>query len=187
MPPPSAHFSTDQDSTELIELISEDVAGNSHGKSLVSEKSNRIATIKVKVESKGQGEGRPFSFRPDITEITDISQPHVNGITSGTWDEDISVCIPELELKDIQSMLLLSWILLVYRNTEKNQHSHYSFNDVAASVNETLHDNEEKISKTLLRVREYLDNSILSPKSNGMIMSTIATENDVSSQVCQPR
>jgi hypothetical protein len=183
MPPPSAHFDTYQDRSESTELTPEDVTAHRQGKLHVPEKDIKIGTIDVKAADQGRGDVETAALESDTTRINHVD---VNCNTDSLWDDELSIDLPELELKDSQSLLLLSWILFVYRNTEKNQDSQYALNDVNGSVEEILHDDGENISETLPRARDVLDKSNISTMSDGMILSTVSRDTEHFSQVCRP-
>jgi hypothetical protein len=180
MPPPLADFYTGQDRDSSTELTTGDVAANGHGRSHGPETGNKLATIDVKAADEVRANVEIASWESGTT---NRNQFNVNCNTNSLWDGELSIELPELELRDGQSLLLLSWILFVYRNTEKNQDSQYALNDFKGSVKEILHDDGENISETLLRARDVLDRSGLSKISDGMILSTVARDTEHFSQV----
>jgi hypothetical protein len=184
MLPPSAHFDADQAHIETAYVTSDGAKINGNSGKVALGISDKPATVQLGVANENNDCGEIINCELDAT---NGNESNVGGNLNDIWDEEISIDLPELDLRDSQALLLLSWILLVYRNTEKNQDSPYTFNNITASIKETIFEDGEATSKTLLRVRQSLDKSDLSTTSNDMILSTVAINAEYSSQVCRPR
>jgi hypothetical protein len=184
MPPPSAHFDTDLDHDENAVLTSDSVAVNRQNDKLSAGTGNESTACELNNATNEIQDDGAVQIHELETTNTNVIDPNEDSDT--LEDGHISIVIPELELRESQALLLLSWILLVYRNTEKNRDSQYAFNDTTATIKDTLSEDAEQMSKSILRVRQLLDGSGLSTTSNDLTLSTISEDADYTSQVRWP-
>ena len=106
-----------------------------------------------------------------------------NGVNNKAWDKEITISLPELDLGDSHAFLLLSWALLVYRSTEKNGESQFTFNNTTASISDVILEDGEEITKVLQRVKQLLGRNSSGEKFNKMELSNVAVTAEYSTEV----